>query len=104
MLNAFETLVPRRTAGWTSAYGTSILIKAIVNDSKAAIPCNTVLEGEYGLRDISMTVPVIVGKNGIEVVQELALTPEEKEALERSEQTIRPHMRMVEEFLGIKPG
>jgi malate/lactate dehydrogenase len=102
MLNAFETNVPRRTAGWTSAFGTAIVVQAIQNDSKAALPCNAVLEGEYGLRNISLTVPVILGKNGIEEVQELQLTPEERQGLENSVRTLKAQMQEVENFLGVK--
>jgi malate dehydrogenase len=102
MLNAFETLVPRRTAGWTSAYGTAILVQAIVNDSQAIIPCNTVLEGEYGLRNISMTVPVILGRNGIEEVQVLDLAEDEKEGLKRTVEALSPLMRVVENATGVK--
>jgi malate dehydrogenase len=100
MLNTFESLVPRRTAGWTSAYGTSIVVQAIKNDTKAAIPCNAILEGEYGLHNISMTVPVVLGKNGIEEVQVLQLTSEEKAGLENTVRTLDPYMRLVEEKLG----
>ena len=99
MLNAFEALVPRRTAGWTSAYGTGTVIEAIKNDSKAEIPCNTVLEGEYGLSKISMTVPVSLGRTGIEKVREIDLTCEEKNELGYSVQTLRPLMRMVEDYI-----
>ncbi len=102
MLNAFETLVPRRTAGWTSAFGTAMVVEAIKNDSKAVLPCNSVLFGEYGLNNMSTSVPVVLGKNGIEEIKILPLTPEEKAGLEQSAQTISPHMRFVEEFLGIK--
>lgn len=101
MLNAFETNVPRRTAGWTSAFGTAIVVRAIQNDSKASIPCNAVLVGEYGLRNISLTVPVILGKNGIEEVQEIQLSAEERQELENSVQTLMPQMKEVEKFLGI---
>jgi malate dehydrogenase len=99
MLNAFESLVPRRTAGWTSAYGTGIVIEAIKNNSRAAIPCNTVLQGEYGLSKISMTVPAILGKRGIEGVQELEISPEEKADLDRSVQALGPLMRQVENYV-----
>jgi malate dehydrogenase len=99
MLNAFESLVPRRTAGWTSAYGTGIVIEAIKNNTRAEIPCNAVLEGEYGLSKISMTVPVILGKEGIEKVQELELTSEEKNELEHSVQTLSPLMSIVENYV-----
>jgi malate/lactate dehydrogenase len=99
-LGTFEALVPRRTAGWTSAYGTAIVIQAIKNDSKALIPCNTVMQGEYGLKNISLTVPVILGKNGIEEVKEIELNQEEKEGFQKSVETINPHMRTVEQFFG----
>jgi malate dehydrogenase len=99
-LNYFESLVPRRTAGWTSAFGTAIVVRAIVTDSKEVLPCNTVLEGEYGLRNISTTVPVVLGKTGIEQVKELPLTQEEKEGLEQSARTTGPQMRFVEEQFG----
>jgi malate dehydrogenase len=98
-LSTCENLVPRRTAGWTSAYGTAIVVQAIKNDSKAVIPCNAVLDGEYGMKNISMTMPVILGKTGIEGIVSLRLADEEKAGLERSANTIRPYMTIVEEFV-----
>jgi malate dehydrogenase len=99
MLNAFESLVPRRTAGWTSAYGTAIYLAAIKNDSKTALPVNTVLAGEYGLKNMSMTVPVVLGRNGIEEVQVLELSADEKQGLETSVKALSPLMRIVDEFV-----
>jgi malate dehydrogenase len=104
MLRTFESLVPKRTPGWTTSYGTALLIEAIKNNTHAIIPCNTVLTGEYNLRGISLTVPVILGKTGIEKVQELELTPEEKQELERTVQTLRPHMQYVEKCIGSQSG
>jgi len=103
MLNTFETLVPRRTAGWTSAYGTSIVVEAIKNNTQAMIPCNTVLKGEYGLKDISLTVPVILGKEGIEKVQIIKLAADEEAGMENTVKVLTPYMRFVEEKLGLKP-
>ena len=99
IIKTFESLVPKRTPGWSSAYGTAIIVEAIKNNTKLEIPCNAVLNGEYGLRDISTTVPVILGNEGIEAVRELPLTPKEKEELESCAQTLRPHMQAVEDFL-----
>ena len=99
IVSTFEALVPKRTPGWTSAYGTVAVIDAIKNDSKAVLPCNVVLEGEYGLRGISTTVPVTLGKRGIEAVQTIQLAPDEKEEFERSAQALSPHMRAVEDFV-----
>lgn len=99
MLNAFESLVPRRTAGWTSAYGTGIIIEAIKNNTGIEIPCNAVLEGEYGLGQLSMTVPVKLGKEGIKEIRELPLTSEEKSELEHSVQTLHPLMHIVDNYI-----
>jgi malate dehydrogenase len=99
ILKTFESLVPKRTPGWTSAYGTTTIVKAIREDAKAEIPCNVVLSGEYGLKGMSTTVPAIIGEEGIESVKVLQLSPEEKEELETCVRTLRPHMQAVEDFL-----
>jgi malate dehydrogenase len=104
MLNGFESLVPRRTAGWTSAFGTAIVVEAIKNNSKAIVPCNAVLQGEYGLKDISLTVPAVLGKEGIEKVEIVPLAPDEKAGLENTVKVLSPYMQVVENFVGIKTG
>ncbi len=100
LLNAFETLTPKRTAGWITAVGIADTVRAIANDAKEMIPTNVVLEGEYGLSNISMTMPVVLGRNGVESIKELTLTQEEKEGLKHTASTLEPHMRFVEEKLG----
>jgi len=102
MLNTFETTVPRRTAGWTSAYGTAIVVEAIKNNARSLVPCNIVLQGEYGLRNLSMSAPVILGKEGVAEVLDMKLTEEEQKGLETTVKTLNPHMRFVEEYLGKK--
>ncbi len=100
LLNTFETLVPRRTAGWTSAYGTAIVVEAIRNNSRVMIPCNTVLQGEYGLKNISLTVPAILGKEGIEDVRIIPLAADEQAGMDNTVKILTPFMRFVEEKLG----
>jgi len=65
------------------------MAEAILKDKKRILPAIAYLEGEYGCRDICLGVPVILGGNGIESVIELPLTPEEKEAFDRSAQSVR---------------
>lgn len=101
MLHAFESLTPKRTAGWTTAVGIADTVRAIGAGTKTMIPTNVVLEGEYGLRNISMTVPAVLGKGGVQNIQVLELTPEEQEGLKKTVATLEPHMRFVEEQLGI---
>jgi malate/lactate dehydrogenase len=61
-----------------------------------------VLDGEYGCRDLSMTVPAVLGKSGVREILEWQLPPDENEALQNSINTLNPAMRYVEEFLRTK--
>ncbi len=100
MLKAYESLTPKRTAGWTTAIGVSALVRAIVNDSREMIPVNIVLNGEYGASNLSMTVPAIIGKNGMHDILELKLADDEQEGVKNTIQTLEPYMRYVEKTFG----
>jgi malate dehydrogenase len=78
-----------RTAGWTSAIGITKIVKAIVTDSKEVLPCSTILDGKYGVKDICLGVPAVIGAGGVESIVELSLSPEEKKAFDHSAETIR---------------
>ena len=71
------------------------MAEAIVKDQRRVFPVCIKLEGEYGIDDCYLGVPVILGKNGVEKVIELDLNSEEKELL----QTSRTHVREVMEVL-----
>jgi malate dehydrogenase len=73
------------TSAWYApGAAVSELAKAIALDSKKMFPCSALLEGEYGLNDISLGVPCVIGKNGIEKIVEVPLTDPEKEKLKSS--------------------
>ncbi|MEM7816963.1 MAG: malate dehydrogenase, partial [Candidatus Aenigmatarchaeota archaeon] len=57
------------------------MIEAIVKDKKTLCTASVYLNGEYGLKDVCIGVPVKIGKNGIEEIIELSLNEEEKKAL-----------------------
>ena len=57
------------------------MVEAIVKDKKRILPCAAYLQGEFGLRDTYIGVPVKLGKKGIEKIIEVPLTAEEKAAL-----------------------
>lgn len=65
------------------------VIKAIVNDERKEMSINAVLNGEYGLCDIAIGVPTIVGKKGIEKIVEYDLSAEERRELEKSANIIK---------------
>jgi malate dehydrogenase len=65
------------------------MVEAIVRDKKRLMPCSVLLKGEYGLNDVFIGVPVILGKNGVERIVALKLTEEELKALHQSAEEVR---------------
>jgi malate dehydrogenase len=65
------------------------MVEAIILDKKQILPCATYLDGEYGIKDTVISVPVKLGKSGIEQIIELELTAEEKSALASSAQAVQ---------------
>lgn len=72
------------------------MAEAILKDKKRILPSIAYLEGEYGYSDIYLGVPTILGGNGIESVIEIPLTNEEKAALDRSVQSVKNVMSLLE--------
>ncbi len=65
------------------------MVEAIVLDKKEVLPCAAYLQGEYGIKDTVIGVPVELGKNGIEQIIELELTDDEKKALQSSAEAVK---------------
>ncbi len=65
------------------------MVEAIVRDQRRVFPCCAWLTGEYGVSDLYLGVPVILGKNGIERIIELDLNDDEKALLATSETAVR---------------
>ena len=73
------------TSAWYApGAAVSGLVQAIACDQKKMFPCSILLEGEYGLNDLCIGVPVILGKNGIEKVVEIELNEAEKTHMNES--------------------
>ncbi len=72
------------------------MVEAIVMDQKRIFPCCIKLEGEYGLDNMFVGVPVKLGKNGVEQVIEVALDAQEKELLFNSANAVRKIMDILD--------
>lgn len=72
------------------------MVEAIVLDQKRIFPCCIKLEGEYGLNDIFVGVPVKLGKNGVEEVIEVKLNDDEKELLNQSAKAVKEVMDVLD--------
>lgn len=99
ILKRLEELQSGRTAGWTCAIGLERIVRAIVEDTGDVIPCSVMLDGEYGVNGISMSVPVRLGKNGVLKILEYQLAPDEAEGLKKSVSTLKNAARIVDDKL-----
>ena len=72
------------------------MVEAIVRDQRRIFPVCIKLEGEYGINDCYLGVPVVLGKNGVEKVIELQLNEEEKALLEVSRQKVKEVMAVLD--------
>lgn len=82
-------LLKTGSAYYAPAAATAQMIEAILLDKKKILPCAVYLEGEYGIKGAVVGVPVKLGRNGIEQIIELKLTPEESAALKKSADAVR---------------
>jgi malate dehydrogenase len=73
------------------------MVDAILGDRKKILPCAAFLEGEYGIRNLFMGVPIKLGAKGVEKIIEIKLAPEEQAALDKSAASVH----QMTELLGI---
>ena len=78
------------TSAWYApGAAVSSLVHSIACDQKKIFPCSSYLDGEYGLNDLCIGVPVVLGKNGIEEIVEIELTGKELSALKNSAEAVK---------------
>ena len=73
------------------------MVEAIFNDSKAIVPSSVMLNGEYGYKDITVGVPVVLGSNGIESIIELKLDDNIKNKFKKSVDSIQDGIDILKE-------
>jgi len=74
------------------------MVEAIVLDSHRVMPVCVMLDGEYGLKDVALGVPVKLGQNGVEKIIEVNLTQDEKALLYRSYEHVREVMQVLDDL------
>ena len=82
-------LLKTGSAYYAPGVASAQMVEAVLFDSKKIVPSSTLLEGEYGISGVYAGVPCKLGKNGIEQVIELKLTPEEDAGLKKSAEAVR---------------
>src|SRR5437660_1566557 len=72
-----------KTSAWYAPSAAVVeMVDSVLRDKKKILPCAAYLQGEYGMKDVYLGVPVVLGSRGAERVIEIALTAEERAALE----------------------
>jgi len=74
----------------------SAIVESVVKDRKQVIPVATYLDGEYGHSDVTIGVPAVIGKNGVEKIIELELDEEEKKAFDAGIKSVKDAISGIE--------
>ncbi len=77
----------------------ALMVDAILNDKKRVVPTSVYLQGEYGISDVFVGVPVVLGARGVERVLELPLAEDEMAALRASAEHVKALQKEVDAFL-----
>jgi len=88
-------LLKTGSAFYAPAAATAQMVESILLDKKRILPTAVYLEGEYGIKGVVVGVPAKIGKNGMEQVIELKLTPDESAALKKSAEAVRELLRIM---------
>jgi L-lactate dehydrogenase len=92
-----EVIKKKGGAGFAVGLAIQEVVEAIALDRRAILPVSSVQRGCYGLRDVALSVPTVVGAGGVLATKEIELWPKEMQALRTSGQVLR---QTVEEVLG----
>lgn len=85
------------SAYYAPAASTVEMVESILKDKKKILPCAAYLQGEYGINDLFVGVPVKLGKNGIEKIYEIKLDQAENAALKKSADAVRELVEVLKQ-------
>ncbi len=88
-------LLERGSAFYSPASSAILMAESYLKDQKRLLPCAAYLNGEYGLKDMYVGVPVIIGKNGVEKIVELQLNEEEQKDFDASVSSVKSLMKLI---------
>jgi len=90
-----EVISRKGGAGWAVGASIAETVHSIALDRKQLLPVSSLQQGAYGLRDVCLSVPTIVGRGGVEKHLEIDLWPKEKQALLASAKALKDMLRQV---------
>ena len=87
--SAYEIIDKKGATYYGIAMSVRRVCEAIVRDEKSILPVSSVQHGRYGIQDVALSLPAVVGKDGVETIVPIALSEEEIAALRASAQTLK---------------
>ncbi len=87
--SAYEIIAKKKATYYGIAMSVVRICRAIVMNEKSILPVSSVMHGEYGISDISLSMPAIVGRNGVETHIPIVLNQDEQAKLEKSADTLK---------------
>jgi malate dehydrogenase len=88
-------LLEKGSAFYAPAASAIAMAESFLHDRKRVLPCAALLRGEYGLKDLYIGVPVVIGAGGVERIVEIQLEPGEKAAFDKSCDAVR---KLIDDF------
>ena len=95
-------LLKTGSAYYAPSAGAAQMVEAILKDSKRIIPSSVMLNGQYGLDDVFVGVPVKLGRKGVIDILDLTLTDNEKDALHQSASVVKENFKKIMESILLK--
>jgi len=86
---AYEIIRLKGATYFAIALGTTRMIEAILRDQDTVVTASTLLDGQYGIEDVCLSLPVVLGRSGVERVLEIPLSKDEEKALRHSADTLK---------------
>jgi malate dehydrogenase len=91
-------LLKTGSAFYAPAAAAAAMARAIVTDSKEVLPCVAALEGEFGIHDLMMGVPCVLGEGGVEKIIDFPLEPEEQALMDASAASVRKNIEWIKDY------
>jgi L-lactate dehydrogenase len=86
---AYKIIALKGATYYAIALGTTRMIEAILRDQHTVITASTLLQGQYGIQDVCLSLPVVLGLGGVQRVIEAGISEQEQEALQKSAKVLR---------------
>ena len=93
--SAYDIIRDKGATYYAIAQSTKKIIKAIVSDENAILPVSTLVEGHYDLHDICLSVPAVIGRDGVREVLDIPLNDDEERRLKMSAETIAENIDKI---------